>query len=390
MLFAILGRQPKLSIAELESYFGGTNIAPFGETSATIKTDSASINSLGGTLKLAKLERTISTKNPLALLRLLEKYYVTNLPTDIGKITLGLSWYGDNIPTKIINQALLKIKGQMKRRGVNVRLLPVTQLALSTATSHHNGLGKNPKKIEIIVVKNHQSYIFGRSLGCQNISAYRDRDQKRPKRDSKVGMLPPKLAQIMVNLSRKEPFSNGQKLTLLDPFCGTGVILQEAHLMSFNIIGSDIEPRMITFSKENLRWLDDNLNDPNLIIGDGTKLTWPSFDCIASESYLGRPYATPPSTEQLLEEKNTVNGVVSGFLQNLRKQTLDDHHQICLAVPAWLRPDGHYEDLNIAGNENLLKLGFRKKQFENLQTTDLLYYREGQSVARRLLVLVPK
>ena len=79
----------------------------------------------------------------------------------------------------------------------------------------------------------------------QDIESYTKRDRERPKRDAKVGMLPPKLAQIIINLAAgqlpEEKLQNicdiplGEPIprrllgqTVLDPFCGTGVILQEA------------------------------------------------------------------------------------------------------------------------------------------------------------------
>ena len=48
-------------------------------------------------------------------------------------------------------------------------------------------------------------------------------------------MLPPKLAQIIVSLSGTQP---GQ--TVLDPFCGTGVVLQEALIMGAIVYGFDL------------------------------------------------------------------------------------------------------------------------------------------------------
>ena len=77
--------------------------------------------------------------------------------------------------------------------------------------------------------------------GVQNISAYAMRDQKRPKRDAFVGMLPPKLAQIMINLALgdQEP----KDKLLLDPFCGTGVLLQEALLMGLKVYGTDLSQK---------------------------------------------------------------------------------------------------------------------------------------------------
>ena len=384
MLIAILGRQPKLSLAELEGYFGSNAVQTFSNQAALIDQLTANINHLGGTLKIAQVDFEFNSKTPLEVLHQIEKYYVKNLPTNLGKITLGISWYGAPLAPKIINHTLLKIKARLKKT-VSLRLLPVTDLALSTATAHHNSLGKSPKKIEIIVAQNHQQFVIGRSIGCQNISAYRDRDQKRPLRDSKVGMLPPKLAQIMINLARNQVNST-EAITLLDPFCGTGVVLQEAHLMGFRIIGSDLEPKMTEFTRKNLTWLDRNLTATPLLNGDATKLKWPKFDIVASESYLGKPFGSPPTIAQIIAEKSLVSGIVSGFLRNLYPQ-LADNGQICLAVPAWLRPDGHYEDLGLITAKSLEKLGFKYKKFRFVQNQDLLYFRAEQSVARRLLVL---
>ncbi len=43
---------------------------------------------------------------------------------------------------------------------------------------------------------------------------------------------------------------------ILDPFCGSGTILQEAMLLGFkNIYGSDKDKRAIANSKENINWL---------------------------------------------------------------------------------------------------------------------------------------
>ena len=389
MLIAILGRQPQLSLAELESYFGSDLVTQFNEGVALINTSSANIDHFGGVLKFAKVKDQFDLKSLQKNLKDLEKSCLVHLPSDQGKITLGISWYGDRIPLKLLHNLAMKIRFGLKKRGASVRLLPISQLNISTATAHHNQLGKNPKKIEVIVVNNHKQVIVGYSIGSQNISAYRDRDQKRPKRDSKVGMLPPKLAQIIVNLSRPETASAARNGTLLDPFCGTGVILQEAHLLGFDIIGSDIEPRMIEYSRQNLNWLSDKLTKTELLVGDATNTKWPKFDCVASEAYLGRPFGTPPTRTQIIAEKQLVQPIISGFLKNLRQQ-ISPTGQVCLAIPAWLETHERYADIDLVRPERLSQLGYKIKHFSLVSHQDLLYYRPGQSVARRLLVLQPK
>ena len=46
--------------------------------------------------------------------------------------------------------------------------------------------------------------------------------------------------------------------TLLDPFCGTGGILIEAGILGINIIGSDIDKKLVYGCKENLNFYNIN------------------------------------------------------------------------------------------------------------------------------------
>lgn len=73
--------------------------------------------------------------------------------------------------------------------------------------------------------------------------------------------LHPKIARVLVNLSI---VAKGE--TLLDPFCGTGGILIEAGLIGINIIGSDIQEKMVNGSKKNLEYY--NIKNYNLFTTD--------------------------------------------------------------------------------------------------------------------------
>ena len=73
--------------------------------------------------------------------------------------------------------------------------------------------------------------------------------------------LHPKIARVLVNLSIVK-----KKDTLLDPFCGTGGILIEGGLIGLNLIGSDIEEKMVEGSRENLDFY--NIKNYNLFLSD--------------------------------------------------------------------------------------------------------------------------
>jgi tRNA (guanine10-N2)-dimethyltransferase len=69
---------------------------------------------------------------------------------------------------------------------------------------------------------------------------------REPKKKLKAhpAMLKPKLARLLINLT-------GAQKQLLDPFCGTGSVLIEAAVLGLKPIGSDIERKMVWYSKIN-------------------------------------------------------------------------------------------------------------------------------------------
>ena len=56
-----------------------------------------------------------------------------------------------------------------------------------------------------------------------------------------------------------------------------------------------------------------------------------------------------------------------------------------MALPAWLRENGKYAGLNIL--DEIQEMGYNFEKFQDLSQSDLLYYREGQIVAREIIVI---
>ena len=376
---AVLGRQPEISIAELvlsgscrtfsspisRALSGGASPGP-SPAHVEFESDiSIDINRFGGILKLAvELE-----EKPLD--------YLQRLPE--GKITLGVSDYSKKASRKSATVEALKLKKILTRHGRSVRVVENKDAALSTATSLHNGLsGKNERKVELIKVDNG----WYRVIGVQDIDAYAKRDQARPARDAKVGMLPPKLAQILINLCG--PLKPGS--TILDPFCGTGVVLQEAVLMGYQAYGTDISERMVEYSKKNLNWLlksDNNLFQ--ISQGDATSFCWEQpIDAVACEGYLGRPFSQVPTEMALKEQKQECGAIILGFLKNLAEQ-IEAGTPVVIAVPAWLRGSGEYERLDILDEIETMGYNVNNKSREGL-----FYHRPEQIVARDIIILRKK
>jgi tRNA G10 N-methylase Trm11 len=308
-----------------------------------------------------------------------------------GKITLGISAYGFKEGPRDIQKTGLVLKSKLKPTGTSLRLIPNQESALSTATSHHNKLGLSDNKVELIVVKGQSGIIVAESTGAQNITALAARDQGRPKRDAFVGMLPPKLAQIMVNLAGPiridAEYKNSPRV--LDPFCGTGVILQEAGLMNYAVYGTDLSEKMIDFTGQNLKWIaeKDNLKlDVTLHEGDAMTTTWEMpIDAVVAEGYLGQPFSAPPSNSKLVEVRGNCNHIMSEFLKNLAPQ-IKTGTPVVIGVPAWKDIDGHFTHLPLIAKVE--ELGYSYVEMRNVRPDQLLYFRPDQVVAREILVLV--
>lgn len=371
---AVLGRQPDISYAELRAQF--KNVQMLGPSLAIFESNNTpEINRLGGSLKLA---RELG-QEPLA--------FLSNLPD--GKITLGVSDYSRRASIRTATQAAIKLKKSLAKIGRSVRTLPNKSTTISTAAALHNGLGKKKNHIELIIV-DQVNYLV---IGVQDIDAYAARDQARPARDAKVGMLPPKLAQILINLCG--PLKSNA--TVLDPFCGTGVVLQEALLMDYHAYGTDKSERMVEYTKRNLQALSglrlssssSRVNGAcKTFVADATNAQWQQpIDAVACETYLGPPMSLPPAEIKLKEAKQECQNIILGFLKNLASQ-LKTGTPVTIAVPAWLRPDRSYSRLNIL--DEITNLGYNVVKYSNSGDGSLLYHREGQVVAREIIVLRKK
>lgn len=455
----ILGRQPALGLAELESLYGAAKLRPIGDSSRGTgnggelnhggRDNGSGINAsasqakpavivdvdpcllafdrLGGSVKFAKLLTTLDTTH----WRQIEAFLVKVAPghsrtMPAGKLLLGLSIIGfDTIGSrgnnsgggssgtsnsggmslKQLEATGLTLKKAIRATGRPVRLVPNKTPELNAAQVIHNKL-TGPNGWELTLIKDGRQIHVVQTVKVQDIDAYARRDRERPKRDSKVGMLPPKLAQIIINLAvgplPEDNLSSicdipaGETIprpqlghTVLDPFCGTGVILQEALLMGYDAYGTDLEQRMTEYSQINLEWLQQLYGKLptgfRLETGDATSHTWtPPADFVAAETYLGRPFTSTPNPEILAQTITDCNLIIKKFLHNIHGQ-LAPGTRLCLAVPAWQTRPGQFKHLPLI--DQIGQLGYNQVKFGHASGAELLYYREGQITARQLLVI---
>ena len=389
MYIAILGRQAAISVAELEQLYGSKAVQWFSDITALVKAPSLDVSYLGGTQKAGRVVSELHGDWHRASQELVRAYTEAWRDHE-GKITLGVSAYGfDKISPREVQKTGIILKSKLKAHGVSLRLIPNAEPALNTAASHHNKLGLSDNHVELLVVRGvNGRIVIAESVGAQNITALAARDQARPHTDAFVGMLPPKLARIMVHLTQTTANDNA---SILDPFCGTGVVLQEALLDGYDVYGSDLSEKMVDYTTKNLKWLTEQTRVRGQIrtvrLGDAINYQWNearSLSAVVAESYLGQPFSAPPSPGKLIEVRDNCDHIISSFLRNIASQ-LAPGTPVCLAVPAWRALDGSFTHLPLISR--LGTLGYTRTSLVHVRDEQLLYYREGQVVARELLIL---
>ena len=369
---AILGRQPELGLVELESRLGADHIKSFGEHALVTRT--LPMEGLGGTVKLAR----VIADTPL---RSLDKLDIDPkiLPIKPGKNNFGLSVYGIAATPRSVGALGLALKKRLRAQGSFRLITPTDSTALSAAQLKFNKVLESG--FELIIAVAQGRAILALTEQIQDIDWYSRRDYERPARDPKIGMLPPKLAQILVNTTPSDA-------SVFDPFVGTGVVLQEALLLDRPSTGSDLEPNMVKATQTNLHWLQDQVKrqlppwEVTATDARQAKLPPPPV-AVVSEGYLGANYGTPPTTDQITKTRAEITKLYTEWLSHLLPQLPTSTH-LAICAPVW-QTGGQIYLTDIL--DRAIKLGYSLKQFQTVDSARLVYRRPDQAVGRQLLLL---
>ena len=373
----VLGREPLLSAAEIAAVLPAaktTYAPPIFLVTADFDPKEI-IRRLGGTIKIAEeMAPTLTEKEMLSAIE-------AELKRVDGKIHFGLSGYphaGKMTEVKQLATWGLTIKKALKTAGRSARYVDNRGTeALSSAAVLHNGLAERGREFIIIPVSDNQ-YALGKTAAIQPLEEFSKRDFGRPGRDDTSGMLPPKLAMMMINLASAD--KNG---ILLDPFCGSGTILTEAALLGYkNIIGSDITEKAIADTKKNWDWLkmqDSPL--PKIFQADikniTDKIEGKSVDAIVTESYMGKPLRGGEKLEQLQSQAEELANLYVTAFENFAK-ILKPKGTVIFIIPEF-QAGSNLVKINCL--DKIIKLGFKQEKFLDKENS-LAYQRPGQYVRR--------
>jgi len=330
-LFAFeLGRKKELCFAELIAFLGKDKFIERNIDTAIfdleLKNPMNLQNALGGTIKIVEIFDSIPYEGsckPLEskVLDIISKKLPEIFANYEGKLPFAVSLLSFKNPRELDTKKLLNFsKKTLKSLGINCRF--VNQNFSNTKPSTIYKARVIEKGIDLCLIKGAKKLFIGGSRAIQNIDAYSLRDYDKPKKDARVGMLPPKLAQVMINLAGPDTKS------IYDPFCGTGTIPIEAMLMGKEAIGSDIDARLIDFSKINCEWAQKEFSTKSsfrLFQKDAQNLTKQDLpeeiDAIITEGYLGKPISRVPDSRYQEGSFKELANLHSRWLRNIHELT---------------------------------------------------------------------
>lgn len=295
------------------------------KTNDTINTQNA-ISTLGGTVRIAEFIDSADSQE--YVIGKIVKHILTYHKS--GKLNFSLFNHAEPEDSLEISK---KIKEAIAEKGFSSRFQTEdTYLSPIKLTTQH------VHEYILLTSANHVSIFYTSAIS--DFRGWQARDRSRPKNDPSSGMLPPKIARIMLNLAFTKPFD--AKNVVLDPFCGSGTILAEALTMGLSCIGSDTSQRAIDDSQENLTWLKPYVSDNvsfKLKKQDATILTKEDIDnqvdAIVFEGYLGPPKFTWAELPQIIDD---LEDLYSKALPNLNK-VLKSGSKLVMALPRFDHSD---------------------------------------------------
>lgn len=307
----ILGRNIALSIEEIKSFFrrSGLNFRQIGlyENGLLVETNfnlpKGTVENLGGTISIGEV---IATGKINEIKKELDKKNLYNVKGN--KLNYVLHDF-DGKDTEDISAYLKsrfkedRLKATEKKPTGNIHLQSGGVIRKTSS---------NLIDEEYFVFGNN----FGRMVEKSDYEKIEERDMKKPVRRNELS-ISPRLAKIMINLSEVK-----EGKILLDPFCGIGVVLEEALLQGINVIGIDKDKNAIADARTNLKWFGFNEGQYRLMNDDSSKVKINKVSGIATEPELGELQKSAPDVNKAKQIINNFEERIIKVLNNL-KQNVD-------------------------------------------------------------------
>lgn len=388
-----LWREWKLSVAEIVNFFPESNIIFSGSWVLILGNIEKSylqenFYKLGWTIKIFELDFFANIED------IYESILETALNTEWKfKYSLNLFWE----KSLKLENILKKTKNLLKNKSISARYFNKDDWKnLSSAQILGNSILKKWFDFNIINLWN--IFYFGKTLEVQDIDSYSKRDFSK-NRDIQVGMLPPKLCQMMINIWKES--KDCESKNVYDPFVWLGTVLIEAlNMWISQVFWSDLSEKMVDESRKNisdfisknlLKNISFKIEKLNAkFINESEILQKEKIDLIVTEWYLWEIMTKKNiSLDRINKQKESLLSIYSKFFENLAK--VDFSWKIVICFPFW-ELNGKFiyfnEILEILNKFCVIENIFKNSEINlSSKSGSLLYKREKQLVWREIFKL---
>jgi hypothetical protein len=397
---AFLGNHPSISTAELSATIPdfqtvcmiGTSILIF---ESAMDLGSKHLPDWGGIFLLAK-QCALPAKSVADVPRIL----VEENKNVKGKVTFSLRAYG--VQKSTVHDLYRDGKKILKKSDRAVRYVGTENKPAVSALLHDAGIVDGKHGCELVLLGAENFFWVGRTVAAQDPDSYTKRDMEKPVRDTRVGLLPPKVAQLMLNFGNWAVHQQNPKakktISIYDPFCGTGVIPMEALLRGWPVFASDNSLKAVNGCEKNIEW---TRKEYKILKKDVPAEIWKhdatkAFDLkeppyvIVTETTLGPGLTVRPTAKDAAKLRTECDAIEIEFLQNVAKNL--PGVPVVAMFPVWFLKTGPlylektWKKLEDIGFTPVLPAGIAT---DNPERTSLLYHRPDQMVGREIVILLP-
>jgi tRNA G10 N-methylase Trm11 len=365
-----LGKTPKLSLWEISNLLGDqvlgkARVINQYQLELVLPQSPATLMArAGGVVKIGEASNMIDFSSVASTI-------VDQLQVTSKRQKLALSTIGNHQIN--LNRLGKEIKTFAKERQLSISFRLLQNIFESS------GLDKDYQEFQIIEDGNR--FIVSKTVAVQNIEKFTIKDYGRPKFDTVSGMLPPKIARMMINIAtRSDPHPDTY---VYDPMCGSGTILIEALDLGFSVLGSDLSQRATEDAQLNCQQIGKKLDfsgEVEIWQEDATQLNidskrFNSLEAIVFEGYLG------PQQIEAQKIHNMTRGLVkmyTGIIKRLAKIQPIGSSMVCALPEFNSQPSVKMIDELIDSCE---KYGYTQVN------QPVTYGREGARVKRRIYKL---
>ncbi len=360
----ILGRDPELSILEIKSYLEARNvkyrIIEQSDKALVVNLPPLNfkkvINDLGGTSKIARVidlgkeEVYLGVSNKI-------RYTISCYSEVNGEVVEAIK---DALKDKFKQE---KIKAMFEKAGKKQKYMDASQL-----------LSKK------ILSQGFELVIFGdriaKTIAAYNPKEYKKRDLGKPAQRP-LHTISVRLAKILINLSGAKEGD-----TLIDPFCGIGVVLQEAMMMGINVKGMDIERNCVRDSLKNIEWTKIRYNTKakyKVMQGDSSRDLYKlkGADALATEPYLGPFLKKIPMKDKALKIIRELKPLYQNVLKDIKKVVKD---KSVIIVPRFRLYSGERVKMDF------LSLA-KRARLRPTKESPIIYASPGSKIEREIWIL---